>query len=101
MSYSDNEYTPPNKFYGATYQYTFYREKHLQLGAMMRVGMVDKQFLVHVPSFIVDFVFNDYLKVAMTVGSRGKNPSYGLNAYSNLPLKKNEFPNSILVKKKK
>lgn len=101
VDYSSNEYNPSSELWGVSYQFVFYREKHLQLGGMIRTGFVDDQFLVHVPSLTTEFVFNDFMKLMLTVGARGKQPAYGLNFYFNLPLKKNEFPHPILVKKRK
>ena len=68
---------------------------------MLRAGFVDSEFLVYIPSLIVDFVFSDYFKLALSAGARGQNPAVGLNMFFNIPFKKNEFPNPVKISFKK
>jgi hypothetical protein len=95
IGYSYNIYNPSNNYKGIQYQYTFYREKNLHVGIMLRGGHVDDQFLAYVPALMFDFIFNDYLKFAVSAGVRGQLPSVGFYLSGNLPLKKHEFPNPI------
>jgi len=88
---SENVYNPPDQFWGVSYQYTFYRERHLQVGALLRLGFVENEFLTHVPSLVFDFIINDYWKVSTRASVRGEQASYGLSLVFNIPFKK-EFP---------
>jgi len=88
MRYSDNEFNPANKYFGGYYQFTFYREQHLQLGGMFRAGFVDDHFFTYIPSLMVDYVFNDYFKLNLGVGVRGQKPSTALTLSYNIPFKK-------------
>ena len=80
---------------GLQYQYTFYREKNIHVGIMIRAGTVDQQFFAYVPSLMFDYIFNDYLKMNVSVSVRGQLPAIGFHVYVNLPFKKDEFPNPI------
>lgn len=101
INYNANEYSPPHRLAGGFYQFTFYRETNLQVGAMLRAGFVDSEFFVYLPSLVVDYVMSDYFKLSLTAGARGQNPAIGLNAFFNIPLKKNEFPNPVKISFKK
>ena len=58
ISSSDNTYNPANDYIGLQYQFTFYREKNLNVGIMIRAGTVDEQFYALAPSLNFDYIFN-------------------------------------------
>ena len=98
---SDNKYSPPYHFGGMLYQFTFLREKNVMLGGMFRAGFVDSEFLVYIPSLVIDYIFSDYFKISVYVGGRGQNPAIGYNMFVNIPFKKHEFPNPVKISFKK
>lgn len=95
IKFSKHIYNPSNNYTGAFYQFTFYREQNLNVGIMLRGGYVDDRFFAYVPSLMFDFLFNDYLKMAVSAGVRGNLPSVGFNLSFNIPFKKHEFPHPI------
>ncbi len=94
----DAEKNPYNEDYNLkalVYEYTFYREKHLNMGVMLRSGLSNDQFVVVVPALTTAFIFNDYLKLNMITGVRGEKPAIGFNLFFNIPFKKHEYPHPI------
>jgi hypothetical protein len=79
-------------FKALLYEFTFYREKNIQLGALLRGGFSNDDFVVIVPALSTGFIFNDYLKINVITGIRGEKPAFGINLFFNLPFKKHEFP---------
>ncbi len=95
IRFSDNQFSPKSEYVGVHYQFTFLRETHIQLGGLLQARVFDGQFFTYLPSFMFDYIFNDYFKFNISLGVRGEYPSYAVNLVFNLPLKKNEFPNPI------
>lgn len=91
FKYQANKYSTPYQFNALVYEFDFFRDKHINIGLLLRAGFVNDQFLVIVPAISVDYIFNDYWKINMVSGIRVEKPAIAFNLFFNLPFKKNEF----------